>query len=172
MTPDSPASEPRGRRWGELEPGSDLTRPPRAPEDVQSPLLSSTGPLLSHKFRRRARVPPVAVRWEEAPRTASGGLEVSAVMWTVDHTIKYGCPSDVPLEILRQEAREGCGVALSLGRLGGHGFPGQRSPSDLLRAGRRYETPWQAESSSLCWGSRAHTQAGDLPLPEVRARLH
>lgn len=135
MTPDSPASEPRGRCWGELEPGSDLPRPPRAPEDVQSSLLSSTGPLLSHKFRRRARVPPMAVRWEEAPRTASGGLEISALMWTVDHTIKYGCPSEVPLEILRQEAREGSGVALSLGRLGGHGFPGQRSPSDLLGAG-------------------------------------
>ena len=39
-------------------------------------------------------------------------------------------------------------MALSLGRLVGHGFPGQRSPSDLLGAGRRYETPWQAESSS------------------------
>lgn len=83
----------------------------------------------------------MAVRWEEAPKTASGGLENSALMWTIDHTIKYGCLSEAPLEILRQEARGGRGVALSLGRLVGHGFPGQRSPSDLLRAGRRYETP-------------------------------
>lgn len=66
----------------------------------------------------------MAVRREEAPRTASEGLENLALMWTVDHTIKYGCPSEAPLEILWQEARGSHGVTLSLGRLVEHGFPG------------------------------------------------
>ena len=100
VTPVSPASEPRGRPWGQLAPSADLPGPPRAwrpgPQRVcghrcvasQARPCRGCGdvpPSCSCRFRQEARYPHGPLRpphQKNLPEQSWNGLENSALAWT------------------------------------------------------------------------------------------